>query len=212
MRSPNTHIYSIMKQTAAKIASIVLHPLFMPLIGVAFTLFYGGYISLLPFQVKKVILLVVFANTLGLPLIMLPLFLRMGIIKSLAMENHRERVFPLIFTLIPYAFSFYFLYKLPIPTILATFMLGAAIAVFATIVITFWWKISIHMVGIGGFAGFLMGLSYRLSLDVLFLFIVVVFLSGILATSRLMLNSHNQAQVYSGFGLGFIVLTSIMVL
>ena len=128
------------------------------------------------------------------------------------MENHRERVFPLIFTLIPYAFSFYFLYKLPIPTILATFMLGAAIAVFATIVITFWWKISIHMVGIGGFAGFLMGLSYRLSLDVLFLFIVVVFLSGILATSRLMLNSHNQAQVYSGFGLGFIVLTSIMVL
>ncbi|MBN1988049.1 MAG: hypothetical protein JW783_01465 [Bacteroidales bacterium] len=201
-----------MKQTAAKIASVALHPLFMPFIGVAFLLFYGGYISLLPFQVKKVILLVVFANTLGLPLIMLPLFLRMGIIKSLAMESHRERVFPLIFTLIPYAFSFYFLYKLPIPTILATFMLGAAIAVFATTIISFWWKISIHMVGIGGFAGFLIGLSYRLSLDVLSLFIVVTLLSGILATARLMLNSHNQAQVYSGFGLGFVTLVSIMLL
>jgi len=192
--------------TIAQITSILLHPLLMPVFGLLIIYTSGTYISLLPYEAKRIILIVVAINTLVLPLLMIPLFYRLGFIKSLQMHLHKERIFPIAFTLIPYIFSFYFLKRLPIPGIISTFMLGATITVGISLIITFWWKISLHMIGIGGIVGFIFAFSLRLHTDVLYFILIAVVAAGLLAWSRLQLNEHKPSQVYCGFLTGGLIM------
>jgi len=201
-----------MNRPFAKILSIVFHPLLMPLLGVVFIFYSGSYVSYLPSDVKRIILLVIAANTLGLPLLMMPLFVQFGVVKSLAMESNRERVLPLAFTLIPYALSFYFLIKLPIPFVIAAFMLGASIAVAFCMIISYWWKISIHLVGIGGIVGLIIAFSIRLNTDIFPYLIAAILIAGLLASARLYAKAHKPAQVYSGFILGFLIMFLVVLI
>lgn len=178
----------------------------MPTLGLIFIYSSGTYISLLPYEAKRVILIVIAINTFALPLIMIPLFHRLGIIKSIHMELHRERIFPLAFTLIPYIFSFYFLKQLPIPSIISAFMLGAMVLVAISLIVSIWWKISIHMVGVGGMVGFIFAFSLRLYTDVLTYIIIAIVVTGLVAWARLQLNSHKPSQVYGGFLVGGLIM------
>lgn len=201
-----------MKKNLAKAITILFHPLLMPTLGVLIIFYSGSYISFLPEDIKRIILLVISANTFGLPLLMIPLFFQFGVIKSIAMETNKERVMPLSFTLIPYILSVYFLVKLPIPPTISAFMLGASLSVAFCLITSIWWKVSIHMVGIGGVVGFLIAFSIRLYTDVLIYIIAAVIVSGLLATARLYLKAHKPAQVYIGFIAGFfIMLLSILI-
>jgi hypothetical protein len=196
----------------ARIVSVIFHPLNAPTLGLIFIFTSGTYVSLLPFEAKKLITLVVFINTLVLPLIMIPLFQRLGIIKSIHMADHRERLVPIVFTLIPYAFSFYFLRKLPIPGVVPVYMLAASITLVLTLMVTIWWKISIHMVGMGGITGLVFAFSFFFHIDALAIQVLAVFFSGIVAWARLSLKAHSPGQVYAGFILGCITMVSIMLL
>ncbi len=201
-----------MNKILAKTLSILFHPLLMPLAGVVFIFYSGSYVSYLPSDVKRIILLVIAANTLGLPLLMMPLFIQFGVVKSLAMESSKERVLPLAFTLIPYILSVYFLIKLPIPNVIAAFMLGASLIVASCLIISYWWKISIHLVGIGGIVGLIIAFSARLYTDVLPYLLVSIFIAGFLASARLYSKSHKPSQVLSGFALGFIIMLLVILI
>lgn len=201
-----------MKLKISKALSILFHPLLMPTLGILVIFYTGSYISFLPGDIKKIILLVIGANTLGLPLLMMPLFYQFGVIKSLEMESNRERIIPLSFTIIPYLLSVYFLVRLPIPSIISAFMIGASLVVAFCLITSIWWKVSIHLVGVGGFVGFLVAFSIRLNIDVLSYLLVTLIISGLLASSRLYLRAHKPLQVYLGFAAGFILMiTTILV-
>lgn len=75
-----------------------------------------------------------------------------------------------------------------------------------TALITNFWKISLHAIGIGGFVGFMVGLNqyshlanFEIVLPMLF------FLSALVLSARLKLNAHSLGQVYAGFVLGICV-------
>lgn len=201
-----------MAKLIARIVSVLLHPLIMPVYGLLVIFQTNGDVMLqIPFQAKRVLLAVVAINTLVLPILVLPVFRKMNIIKSLQMESHRERILPILFTLIPYIFSFYFLMRLPILSEISLFMLGATLAVLAALVISIWWKISIHMIGIGGLVGLTLALTYNIQYSELPYLILSIMLSGIVAWARLHLNMHSPSQVYAGFGIG-VTLVSISII
>ncbi len=199
-----------MNKQIAKTISILFHPMLMPLLGIIFIFYSGSYISFLPGNVKRIIILVIAANTLALPLLMMPLFIQFGVVKSLIMESNRERLIPLAFTLIPYILSVYFLAKLPIPVVIPVFMLGASLVIASCLIISYWWKISIHMVGVGGLVGFIIAFSNRMFTDVLPYLLIAIIIASLLASARLQAKSHNPVQVYSGFALGFIIMLTII--
>ncbi len=196
-----------MTKFLANTISIILHPLAMPTLGLIYILTANSEVFLLPWEAKRIIITVVAINTFALPLLMVSLFYRLSIIKSLQMQQHRERIIPLTFTLIPYLFSFYFLSRIPILSEIPFFLLGASITVGLALLISIWWKVSIHMIGIGGIVGMLFALSYRFYLEVLWPMIIVLMLAGFLAWARLKLKSHNPAQVYAGFFLGWVTIS-----
>ncbi|KAB2870355.1 MAG: hypothetical protein F9K37_06040 [Bacteroidales bacterium] len=124
-------------------------------------------------------------------------------IKNFYLEKHRERIVPIIITTIPYLFTLYLMAKLPVPQVLLKIVeSGVLILIFAAIV-SYWWKISLHLMGLGGLTGFLIASAIHNYFNVIFLVVVAFLISGFLASARLKNGDHKPAQVYVGYLLGF---------
>ncbi len=187
----------------AKIFSYIFHPLLMPSYGMILLFNTGTYLSFLPFEYQKLLYIIVFLATFVLPVLMIPLFLYRNFIQSLEMHQRNERFFPMIGTLIFYSAVYILFTKLPLPDAVKLYMLAVAICAALSLVITIKWKISTHMIGIGGLAGVLVALSIVYSTNQLSYLAAILLLSGIIGSSRLQLQAHTPAQVYAGFFLGF---------
>lgn len=196
-----------MSKVFANIISVILHPLLMPTFGLLLILSSGSNIFILPYEARRIILMIVAINTLALPLLLIPLFFKLDIIKSVRMHEHRERIIPLAFTLVPYLFSYYFLNRLPIMGEIPNFLMGASIAIGIALIVSIWWKISIHMIGIGGIAGLLFALTQSFFYDIFWYLIIAIILAGLVAWARLEVNAHKPAQVYGGFLLGWVTIS-----
>jgi membrane-associated phospholipid phosphatase len=135
----------------------------------------------------------------------------MGRIKSLEMESNEERKIPYISTALYYFSLYYLFYNAEFPNIFKILILGASISILLTFLINFQWKISAHTIGIGGIAGAALGIIYRLHIDLYFILMIILLVSGLVAYARLKLNAHTPAQVYTGFLLGFFVELLLMI-
>jgi len=187
----------------SKVFSTLFHPLLIPAIGLFLIFNVGGHFSYLPFEHKRAIYIIVFLSTCVLPLSLIPLFLLSGIIKSVYMKERKERLFPTLATGAFYLLGYFFLSKIPIvPTFIQGFMLATIVTICVALGITFFWKISMHMIGIGGLTGALLALSVRFGLDIWITFSTLLLIAGLLGTSRLYLKAHTPLQVHVGFVLG----------
>ncbi|MEO8587935.1 MAG: hypothetical protein ABI432_01070 [Flavobacteriales bacterium] len=190
-------------RTAARWLSVLLHPLFMPV----FTLWLAFRVDphlafFIPDEARWIILGMVALMTIVFPLTSALLLLRAGLISSLLMPTRTERIAPYIMTMIYYAMTWYLLRRSPLHPAVHGLFLGALVALGVTTVVTFRWKISAHMVGIGGAIGALVGLSVLHSLPLLPPIAALIVLAGALASARLLSSDHSPAQVYAGVLLG----------
>ena len=194
-----------MPLSLARILSYLLHPLLMPFFAVVLVMNLNTYIaySISP-QVQRIIISLVFITTGALPVLTAIILLQKGMIRSLEMESIAERRIPFISTAVFYLICFYLLRQLPVPRLLSLMVLGATITIFIAWLLSFRWKVSIHMIGIGGLIGMLFGLSQILNADLLTIITTSTIFSGLLGTSRLILGAHTPKQVYIGFLIGFL--------
>ncbi len=199
-----------MGKTSAKIISVLFHPLLLPSIGMLILFNSGSVLEYLPFQAKKIILLIVSVSTFILPLTFVPFFVFQKIIKNVQMENNRERLIPFFVTSVLYFFCYYLLVRLGAPPTISKFILASTTTVVILFLLSFKWKISAHMIGIGGLTGALIAISFRLNVNLEYFIIATIIVSGIIGFSRLNLKSHKPYQIYVGWLTGLI--TSILVL
>lgn len=199
-----------MDKTIAKILSIVLHPLLIPSFGLLIIINSGSKLEFLPFQAKKIILIIVFVSTVILPLTFVPFYIFQKIIKNIQMDNAKERLIPFLVTFVLYAFCDYLLWRLGVPDTIVYFLLIAVVSTFILFTISFFWKISAHMIGIGGLVGALISISFILNVDLEYYIIASILFSGILAFSRLFLGKHEPSQIYTGWILGVIISVVIL--
>ena len=198
----------------ANIISYLLHPLFMPCSGILY-LYYSGklsgfnrYSSTEQNIDNVLVITTVFFFTLLVPVIVAFLLKITGQIESLQMKSKEERYIPFTVTSTGILLSIILLYgytNIYIHPVIKVFYIGCFLSVFLSLVITFQWKISIHMVGIGGFTGaiFLLNSINDTVSPNLFELGVCLILAGIVAFSRLSLKVHSMSQVIVGFLLGF---------
>lgn len=187
----------------ARILSIVLHPVFMPLYTLAVLIYLDPRMAwFLHDELRITTLGMIALLTVVFPLVSALLLVHAGLVSNLTMPEGRERIGPYMFTLFYHGMAWYLLDRLPLHPAIGRFLIGAAIALLIALLITVRWKISLHMVGIGGVAGTFFALGY-LSIPVFFpLVVVVLVLAGALGTARLVDGAHDRGQVYAGFMLG----------
>ena len=81
-----------------------------------------------------------------------------------------------------------------------------------SLAVNFYRKISLHMIGIGGFTGLFLGLSLNFGINLNTEMIAGILLAGIIGFARLKSNSHQPAEIYTGFLMGVLVMTVLMTL
>lgn len=192
-------------RTLTKIISVLFHPMLMPTLGIFLIFQAGTHLSYLPFEARRIIYLTVFISTCIMPLSLLPLFLQLKMIKSFQMESPRERLFPVFITGVFYFMGYLLLKKMSVPPMLGNFILSSLLALLLAVIITFFWKISMHMIAIGGVTGVIMALALRYHIDLTFWISLLILASGILGAARLHQGAHNPSQIYTGYLLGFTI-------
>jgi hypothetical protein len=189
----------------ARFLSYFLHPLLMPTYGILIIFHYNNYLRYsFPTSIILFIVLIVFLTTFILPSIASYILLKKGYIKSLQMQEKEERTLPFISTCVSYSFGYFIISKLHLPPLFNLLVLSATIAVIIAMIINLRWKISIHMIGIGGICGLIFGLSQKIIVDLRFPLILCIIVAGVLGTCRIFLNSHNPKQIYVGFIVGVV--------
>ena len=188
--------------------SVLMHPLLMATY-VCVLLFFGihntVYDYLTPFETKWRISIIVFMFSFVFPVLNIYILVKLKRIPNLTLSNQKDRTFPLFITALFYFGLFYLLMDINIWNSIKLFIIGGAVCILITTLINLKYKISAHMVGLGGVLGILISVSYLIRFDMTPYYIIIIIITGIVAFARLVLNEHKPAQLYLGFFLGLIV-------
>lgn len=192
-----------MSNRTAQFLSYLFHPLFMPVLGMVlmFSVFpyqFGEDLTAITFKL-------VFVTTIIFPGLSAYLFLKMGLISDLRMEEASERKYPFMVSFASFLLLGQLFWKLPLPIEFSIFAYGAAISSLIALFSIPFSKISIHMLAIGGVLGALIAIAGQYYLNVLPAIVVLFLIAGFLGTARLVLKAHKLSEIYIGFGVGFIV-------
>lgn len=162
------------------------------------------YYYLTPTNLKWIISAMIFSFSFILPVINIYILYRLNRISSLRLEDQNERTFPYVLTSCFYFGLFYLFLDLSIWPSIKVLIFGGGFSILLTAIINLKYKISAHMVGIGGLIGSLLVVSYVLKYNSTPQVSILFIIAGIVATCRLYLNAHQPKQIYSGFFLGFL--------
>ena len=195
-------------RSTALFFSVLFHPLLMATYG-CLLLFFGVkdsiYDYMTPLENKLRISIIVFAFTFIFPVLNIYLLFRLKHIPSLLLSNQNDRTRPYLMSSLFYFGLFYLLKDVNIWAVIKLFIVGGGIAILFTALINLKFKISAHMVGVGGLLGVLISISYLTKFDMTLFYILIIIVAGFIGASRLILKEHQPYQLYLGFILGVLI-------
>jgi membrane-associated phospholipid phosphatase len=186
-----------------KFISTILHPIVLPTLGVF--LYFVFVSKSFDKRLQLIVLGLVFVLTYVVPVLLLLFLKNFGFIKDFQVSTIKERRFPVIFMIL----LLYFLGNtiIQIPTIrnLGILFYGTSLSL-TCIYLLFSVKLksSLHLVSMGNMIGFFLIMTNINSLSMLPIIILLILLSGILASSRLYLKAHTPVELLIGFFLGIV--------
>lgn len=198
-----------MERRFANTISYLFHPLLLPFYTIGLLLWTDPALEgVAPVTSRLILLGIFFFIAILLPLFFSMILYRMKIVSSLYMEKQEERIYPLLVTGIFYYLAYYLMKEIRISPAIGLFMLGSTLLVTAVLILTFYRKISLHMTGIGGVAGWMLGFPGHFG-AMPWLFYGTIFIAGIVGMARLVLGAHRSLDVYLGFLLGMMGMFSV---
>ena len=183
--------------------SYLLHPLFIPVLSTLY-FFLLDENFLVPAE-KYLILIQVVIITILIPISFYFLLRSLGKINSVMAKEINERKAPLFLQMV-------LLYLLirnnivfdSVPE-LYYFFLCAMMSLFAALVFVFLKvKVSLHMMGMGGFLFFIIGLGIHNETNFTYTIAAWFVITGFVATSRLEMGAHNLKELGVGFLTGML--------
>ncbi len=202
-------------KTIAYAISFLFHPLFVvTYMAILISLINPYLFGKNDIQDNAIFILQIFFSTLFLPLIGVLMMKLLGFINTLEMEDRKERIGPLMVCISLYSWMSYNFYNdSSIPNGFTIFMVGSTMALCLAFFINVFSKISLHALGMGGLLGMvvitMMFFSYGsfqfgiATINMNFLLMVMILLSGLVGTARLILEAHQPMDLYGGYFIGF---------
>ena len=188
----------------AMLLSYLFHPIFIPIYCIAFlVLVHPTYFSGFSMQQKKFTIVIASLNLVFFPLMAILLLKAVGFIQSIFLHTQKDRIIPYMAYGI-FSFWAYTVFKgQPIyPPIVASFILGIFLAGSGGLIANIYFKISMHALGAGGFTGLFLIISFGNSMAMIWPLAFAICISGMVCTARMLLNSHTEKEIYTGFFLG----------
>lgn len=200
-----------MEERIARIISFLFHPLLIPTYIITLLINQNAFFALIiPFDAKWKIIALVFIITAVSPVVVLFGMYRFRLVQSLQMDRKDERLYPYIATSIFFFLAYYLVWQINISPVYYYCLLGASLLAVITLLINTIWKISAHTVSIGAVLGALVGLQVVLHIDFLLYIILSIVIGGLVGFARLRAGTHSQAQIYTGYLAGFLVMFGLI--
>ena len=192
-------------RVVAQIVSGVLHPLCMPLLTLGLLMLTDGYL-MHRLGLFSYLFVLLFINTLA-PAVSLWLLKRRGVISDLDIRNRSERPWPFLLVLAYYLMAYVLVVQstaVVVPLFYQQVLLSLVVAIALAWLVTWKAKISMHMLAQGGVLAVYMHVAMMDHDWDLGWVSLLLLSSGLVGWSRLHLEAHTKAEVYSGFVLGFL--------
>ncbi|WP_245947034.1 PA-phosphatase [Algoriphagus yeomjeoni] len=161
----------------------------------------------IPEEFKVRIFYLIVLSTLAIPMITI-LGLRLsGTLRSVHMAELKDRAIPFSVTSIYYVLTVYFLYqKKELDPILWQVLGVITLAIVGLTLITFVWKMSAHLTGMGGLLALVLVLGFKFpTFRPLYPLLASLVLTGLVGTVRLFLEAHRPIEIYVGLIFGFLL-------
>jgi hypothetical protein len=188
----------------SRVASIVLHPLFMTTIAAILlnTFLRPDFSSPSSSEFKRWIVQL-FLYTIVLPFTAIFTFKITGLISNAKMHKPRDRVLPLIATLGFYFLAYgLFVLQLRVGGIMQSLLLGSCGAIAIMLIVNFFYKVSVHTTAAAILAGICIVLAITEMPVPAPLFILAVLLALVVGVIRWFLGSHTMGQILLGYTVG----------
>jgi hypothetical protein len=205
MKNTNIKPRSKALRILAILASYVFHPVFMPT-AVALAISFlnvSGFAGIPDIQKGKWIVYIA-VNTLFFPLVATLLMKALGFIESIHLRTMKDRIIPLIATMIFYFWAYRVFKSIHAPFILNVFLLGCFWGVIVVFMINIFSKISMHTAAAGGMLGILFVLLFIGQVNFLVPIFLAMLIAGIIGTARLTLGAHTPFEIWLGYGAGIV--------
>ena len=202
----------------SKVISVVFQPLFLPIYAFLLyvTIEHHSTVLIRSEQATvqfNYILSIQMLLAVIIPIGSLYVMYRSNIITSMSIPDRKERIPIFIITLFYYLLTYYFLRKIHVTNLdflgaFMSFLTGGIVLTGLSLLITFFWKISIHAIGISGLAGAFLGFSELLfpiqnGEGITIINTLLLLLVGVICSARLYLKAHSFLQIIAGITLGF---------
>lgn len=196
-----------MQRILSLIISVVFQPLVIPTLVFGLIFFVVPESTSLPLEFKTRIFYLIALSTFAIPMITIFGLRLSGTLKSLHMETIQDRVIPFSITSVYYLLTLYFLYdKTELDPILWQVLGIITSTILVLTVVTFFWKMSAHMTGMGGLLAVVLVLGFKFpTFKVLYPLLLTIMLTGVVGSSRMYLSAHRPVEVYVGLIFGFLV-------
>lgn len=191
-------------QLIAKLASYIFHPLFIPLFVTCYLLYIQPYFFLGLSDVDKIRkLFVIGISTVFFPSFTVFLLWRLKFIQSIHLKTQRERIIPYVAANIFFFWAYYVSRnQIENPTPFTQFLFGVFIASGVALVVNSFIKVSMHAIAVAGATSFLIYLGIWSGIALGLPISIGVLISGIVCSSRLLLNEHKSYEIWYGVGIG----------
>ena len=186
---------------AARIISMIFTPFYLPLVSLV-ALFIFSYMSRLPLFYQLKVVTLVYLFTVFLPSILIHLYRRYQGWTTFQMGRKERRMVPYIIAIMCYFTCYYLMTVMRIPQFMANIVVTALAIQVVCAIVNIWWKICIHMAGIGGMAGALLAISLVFQFNPLWWLSVIILVAGLIGTARMILRQHSLRQIVGGFMVG----------
>lgn len=189
----------------ARIISVILHPLFMGIYGVAILFLYTDFNFLFAGQFLLFMLPVIFLTCI-IPASSLYFFNRSGLAKSSDVKGNKSGSMSYLLFFFSYSLLLYYFASAGLYTWFLGILATPIVLIIIGAINCKSWNASLHMMGIGALIGTTLSVCYNVKgLNPFILFIILFILAGCLGVSRLMLQKETPAQVYISFLIGLVV-------
>ena len=186
-----------------KFISVILHPIVVPTLGVLL------YFILIPNRIgsnqKFAILGLIFIVTYLVPLFVLIILKAFKLIKSYKVYSIKERKIPISLMIALFYLLGSTLAKITVIRDLGILFYATSLGlIIIYLLFIFKIKTSLHLLSLGISVGFFMLLGTQYLISFLPVILILILISGLLASARLYLKAHIPKEVYLGFLLGMI--------
>lgn len=191
--------------------SYLFHPIWMPFAG---TFSYFLLVPrFFPEEAIKAKLMAVAIMTLFIPIVFFFMLRTLGRATSCFLEKVEQRKLPLMFyALIQLIILRYVVNRFDFVE-LHHFFMGVLLSTLIGIMFLYFnQKISLHMVGLSGFLGFLVGLSFYYQLNLVYFLSGIIAVIGLTASSRLHFKAHTPLELTLGFLTGILPQIAVLTL